>query len=63
MKQLEKVRKTTVFTTHTPVAAGQHIFPYQLMDRYSQNFWEPLEIDREMLLETWRLPRVRSRKI
>ena len=51
MKQLEKVRKNSVFTTHTPVAAGQHIFPYQLMDRYSQNFWEPLEIDRESFLK------------
>jgi starch phosphorylase len=48
---LEKVRKTSVFTTHTPVAAGQHIFPYRLMDRYSQNFWEPIEIDRESFLE------------
>jgi starch phosphorylase len=48
---LEKVRKTSVFTTHTPVAAGQHIFPYQLMDRYSRNFWDPLEIDRESFLK------------
>ena len=31
---IEKIRKNTVFTTHTPVAAGHHIFPYQLMDRY-----------------------------
>ena len=48
---IEKVRKTTVFTTHTPVAAGQHIFPYQLMDRYSKNFWEPLGIDRQEFLK------------
>ena len=39
---IDKVRKSTVFTTHTPVAAGQHIFPYQLMDRYARNFWESL---------------------
>ncbi len=39
---IEKVRKSTVFTTHTPVAAGQHIFPYHLMDRYARNFWESL---------------------
>ncbi len=48
---IEKVRKTTVFTTHTPVAAGQHIFPHQLMDRYSKNFWEPLGIDRQDFLK------------
>jgi glycogen phosphorylase len=47
---IEKVRKCTVFTTHTPVAAGQHIFPYQLMDYYSRNFWESLGIDRESFL-------------
>lgn len=48
---VEKVRQKTVFTTHTPVAAGQHIFPYQLMDRYSRNFWESLGIDRESFLK------------
>jgi starch phosphorylase len=50
-ESIEKVRKTTVFTTHTPVAAGQHIFPHQLMDRYSKNFWEPLGIDRQEFLK------------
>ena len=48
---IENVRKNTVFTTHTPVAAGQHIFPYQLMDYYARNFWEPLGIDRESFLK------------
>jgi glycogen phosphorylase len=47
---IEKIRQTTVFTTHTPVAAGQHIFSYQLMDQYRQNFWEPLGINREDFL-------------
>ncbi|MGE5574591.1 MAG: alpha-glucan family phosphorylase [Ignavibacteria bacterium] len=48
---MEKVRQTSVFTTHTPVSAGQHIFPYRLMDRYSRNFWDPIEIDRESFLK------------
>ncbi len=48
---IEKVRKNTVFTTHTPVAAGHHIFPYQLMDKYGRNFWEKLGIDREIFLK------------
>ena len=48
---IDKVRKSTVFTTHTPVAAGQHIFPYYLMDRYARNFWESLDIDRESFLK------------
>jgi starch phosphorylase len=48
---IEKVRKNTVFTTHTPVAAGHHIFPYPLMDKYGRNFWEKLGIDREIFLK------------
>ena len=48
---IEKIRKHTVFTTHTPVSAGHHIFPYLLMDRYSRNLWEPLGIDRESFLK------------
>ena len=48
---MEKVRKTSVFTTHTPVSTGQHIFPHRLMDRYSRNFWDPIEIDRESFLK------------
>jgi starch phosphorylase len=47
----EKVRQTTVFTTHTPVPAGHHIFPYALMDRYAQNFWGALNIDRDAFLK------------
>ena len=47
---IEKIRKNTVFTTHTPVAAGHHIFPYYLVDRYARNFWESLNIDRDSFL-------------
>ncbi len=48
---IEKIRKNTVFTTHTPVAAGHHIFPYQLMDKYSGSFWEKLGIDRDIFMK------------
>jgi starch phosphorylase len=47
---VENVRKCTVFTTHTPVPAGHHIFSVQLMDRYSKNFWESIGIDRDAFL-------------
>jgi len=47
---IEKVRKATVFTTHTPVPAGHHIFPYQLIDKYARNFWEKLGIERDIFL-------------
>ncbi len=47
---IEKVRRNTVFTTHTPVAAGHHIFPYYLMDKYARTFWEQLGVDRDSFL-------------
>ncbi len=47
-ESLEKVRQTTVFTTHTPVPAGHDIFPYVLMDKYFHQFWQSFGIDREM---------------
>ena len=50
----EKIRNSTVFTTHTPIAAGHHIFPYNLIDRYSGNLWEYLGIHRDTFLELGR---------
>jgi starch phosphorylase len=47
---IEKVRKNTVFTTHTPVPAGHHVFPTFLLDRYAKNLWESLRIDKETFL-------------
>jgi starch phosphorylase len=47
---VENVRRCTVFTTHTPVPSGHHVFPVQLMDRYSKNLWESIGIDRELFL-------------
>jgi starch phosphorylase len=48
---IENVRKCTVFTTHTPVPAGHHVFSTQLMNRYSKNFWESIGVDRETFLK------------
>jgi glycogen phosphorylase len=47
---IENVRRCTVFTTHTPVPAGHHVFPAQLLDRYSKNLWESIGVDRELFL-------------
>ena len=53
---IEKVRQSTVFTTHTPVSAGHHVFSFQLMDHYARNFWESLGIDRETFLRLGQYP-------
>jgi starch phosphorylase len=42
-----QVRATTVFTTHTPVPAGNEEFPDWLIDRYFSPYWEQLGLDRD----------------
>jgi len=44
------VSSKTVFTTHTPVPAGNDIFPIELMEKYFKNFWPRLGIEREEFL-------------
>ena len=41
----------TVFTTHTPVPAGNDIFPIDLVEKYFKGFWPRLGIDREEFLK------------
>jgi starch phosphorylase len=36
---LEEVRRTTVFTTHTPVAAGHDAFPFHLVEKHLAGCW------------------------
>lgn len=40
----------TVFTTHTPVPAGNDIFPISLVEKYFKEFWPRLGLDREEFL-------------
>ncbi len=47
---LSIVSSKTVFTTHTPVPAGNDIFPVELMEKYFKNFWSRLGIEREEFL-------------
>ncbi len=39
---LEEVRRTTIFTTHTPVAAGHDAFPFNLVETHLANAWGTL---------------------
>jgi starch phosphorylase len=47
----ERVRASSLFTTHTPVAAGHDEFPLWLMDKYFGAFWPQLGLDRESFLD------------
>jgi len=46
----EIVRKSSVFTTHTPVPAGHDAFPFHMMDRYFPTWHHQLNISREEFL-------------
>ena len=41
----------TVFTTHTPVPAGNDIFPIDLVEKYFKDFWPRLGLSREEFLK------------
>jgi starch phosphorylase len=48
---VEFVRAGSVFTTHTPVAAGHDAFNYELVEKFFWQYWGRLGIDRQQFLE------------
>ena len=51
------VTAKTVFTTHTPVPAGNDIFPIALVERYFKDYWKKLGISKEEFLEMGMKPK------
>jgi starch phosphorylase len=51
---VEQVRRTTVFTTHTPVPAGNELFGEQLVAQYVGGVAQEAGLDEEALLELGR---------
>jgi starch phosphorylase len=47
---LEEIRRTTVFTTHTPVPAGHDAFPFQLVEKHLAGCWGTLGPNRDRFL-------------
>ena len=47
---LEEVRRTTVFTTHTPVAAGHDAFSFQTVETHLASCWGTLGPNRDRVL-------------
>lgn len=43
----EAVRRTSVFTMHTPVPAGLDVFPFPLIEKYFRSYWPALGLSRE----------------
>lgn len=51
----------TVFTTHTPVPAGNDIFPIELVEKYFDKYWEKLGITKEEFLELGMKPKEQNK--
>jgi len=45
------VKSRDVFTTHTPVPAGNDEFPLWLIDKYFSHFWSQLGLDRDQFID------------
>ncbi|HJS17423.1 MAG TPA: alpha-glucan family phosphorylase [Anaerolineales bacterium] len=50
-KAIEKTRRQNVFTTHTPVAAGNDEFPLWLVEKYLAAIWPQLNLTRDQFFE------------
>jgi len=47
----EIAASSLIFTTHTPVPAGNDVFPLHMIDKYFSNFWDMLGISRHEFLD------------
>jgi starch phosphorylase len=50
-KAVEEVRKNNIFTTHTPVPAGNDQFPIWMIDKYFPGYWGQLNLTREQFID------------
>ena len=48
---IEKTRRQNVFTTHTPVAAGNDEFPLWLIEKYLSALWPQLKLTRDQFFD------------
>ena len=48
---VEAVRSNSVFTTHTPVPAGNDTFTYELVEKFFWQYWGQLGITRERFID------------
>lgn len=48
---VEAVRANTLFTTHTPVPAGNDAFDFQLVEKFFWQYWGQLGIDRDRFIQ------------
>lgn len=47
----KKVRETNIFTTHTPVPAGNDEFPLWMMDKYFSHIFPEIQLSRDQFMD------------
>jgi starch phosphorylase len=47
----QQVRETTIFTTHTPIPAGTDVYPFGLMEKYFNQYYDKLGANRDNFLQ------------
>ncbi|OGP55500.1 MAG: alpha-glucan phosphorylase [Deltaproteobacteria bacterium RBG_13_52_11] len=48
---VQQVRKTSVFTTHTPIPAGHDVFPFEMMEKYFHSSWPTFGLSRDTFFQ------------
>jgi starch phosphorylase len=51
---MQQVKSHTVFTTHTPVPAGNDAFPFPMIEKFFWQFWPQLGINRDEFMNVAR---------
>ena len=47
---IEAVKKSSIFTTHTPLQAGTDVYGFDMMSHYFEDYWKRLGMDKERFM-------------
>ena len=47
----DQVRRTSIFTTHTPVPAGHDAFPFHMMEKHFDGYWDELKLTKQQFMD------------
>src|SRR5262245_40526697 len=47
----DQVPRTSIFTTHTPVPAGHDAFPFHMMEKHFDGYWDELKLTKQQFMD------------
>jgi starch phosphorylase len=47
---IAQVRASSIFTTHTPVPAGNDLYPVKMVEKHLRHYWQEMDIDKNKFL-------------